>query len=119
MILGYWDPSGAHAAFRNRKKAGTVTKPNSPPEVDRVWRIWGSYYNIPKAIFYLLKGTICCSCGLRKGQRWASQKAGSFEQRSSSPDNLIGITGRAVPSDTMIPSISHAQTPTLNPIQLS
>ena len=28
----------------------------SPPEVDRVWSIWGSYYNIPKAIFYLLKG---------------------------------------------------------------
>ena len=28
----------------------------SPPEVDRIWGIWGSYYNIPKAIFYLLKG---------------------------------------------------------------
>ena len=23
---------------------------------DRIWGIWGSYYNIPKAIFYLLKG---------------------------------------------------------------
>ena len=23
---------------------------------DRIWCIWGSYYNIPKAIFYLLKG---------------------------------------------------------------
>ena len=28
----------------------------SPPEVDRTWGIWGSYYNMPKAIFYLLKG---------------------------------------------------------------
>ena len=28
----------------------------SPPEVDRIWGIWGSYYNILKAIFYLLKG---------------------------------------------------------------
>ena len=29
----------------------------SPPLVDRIWGIWGSYYNIPKAvIFYLLKG---------------------------------------------------------------
>ena len=28
----------------------------SPPEVDRIWGIWGSSYNIPKAIFYLLKG---------------------------------------------------------------
>ena len=28
----------------------------SPPDVDRIWGTWGSYYNIPKAIFYLLKG---------------------------------------------------------------
>ena len=25
-------------------------------EVDRIWGIWGSYYNMPNAIFYLLKG---------------------------------------------------------------
>ena len=24
-----------------------------PPSVDRIWGIWGSYYNIPKAVFYL------------------------------------------------------------------
>ena len=23
---------------------------------DRIWGIWGSYYNIPKAMFYLLQG---------------------------------------------------------------
>ena len=28
----------------------------SPPEVDRIWAIRGFWYNIPKAIFYLLKG---------------------------------------------------------------
>ena len=28
----------------------------SPPLVDRIWGIWGSYHNVPKAIFYLLKG---------------------------------------------------------------
>ena len=28
----------------------------SPPQVDRIWGIWGSYYNMPKAIFYVLKG---------------------------------------------------------------
>ena len=28
----------------------------SPPQVDRIEGIWGSYSNIPKAIFYLLKG---------------------------------------------------------------
>ena len=28
----------------------------SPPDVDRIWVIWGSYDNIPKAIFCLLKG---------------------------------------------------------------
>ena len=27
-----------------------------PPEVDRIWGIRGSYYHIPRAIFYLLKG---------------------------------------------------------------
>ena len=26
------------------------------PRIDRIWGIWGSYYSIPKAIFYLLKG---------------------------------------------------------------
>ena len=26
-----------------------------PLKVDRIWSIWGSYFNIPKAIFYLLK----------------------------------------------------------------
>ena len=28
----------------------------SPPEVNRTWSIWGSYHNISKAIFYILKG---------------------------------------------------------------
>ena len=28
----------------------------SPTKVGRVWGIWGSYCNIPKAICYLLKG---------------------------------------------------------------
>ena len=27
------------------------------------WGIWGSYCNIPKAIFYLLKGDYRLSCG--------------------------------------------------------
>ena len=27
--------------------------------VDRIQGIWGSYYNMPEAIFYLLKGNIC------------------------------------------------------------
>ena len=30
----------------------------SAPKVDRIWVIWGSYYKIPKARFYLLKGII-------------------------------------------------------------
>ena len=30
--------------------------PYSPSQVDRIWGMWGSYYKIPKAIFYLLKG---------------------------------------------------------------
>ena len=27
----------------------------NPPQVDRIWGMWGSYYNIFKAICYLLK----------------------------------------------------------------
>ena len=26
------------------------------PQVDRIWGIWGSYYNVPTTIIYLLKG---------------------------------------------------------------
>ena len=26
----------------------------SPPEVDRIWGIWGSYYNTSEAIFYAI-----------------------------------------------------------------
>ena len=35
-----------------------LTLINSPPCVDRIWgmRVYGGYYNIPKPIFYLLKG---------------------------------------------------------------
>ena len=28
----------------------------SPPSVDRIWSTWGSYYNVAKALFYLLTG---------------------------------------------------------------
>ena len=35
---------------------GGNPKLHSPRLVDRIWDIWGSYDNIPKAIFYLLKG---------------------------------------------------------------
>ena len=29
---------------------------NSPPSADRIWGMWGCHYNLPKAIFYLVKG---------------------------------------------------------------
>ena len=29
---------------------------DSPPKLDRISGIWGSYYYVPKAILYLLKG---------------------------------------------------------------
>ena len=41
-------------------------KPYSPPKVDRIWGIWGSYYNIPKTIFYLLKGDYSSKGSLRR-----------------------------------------------------
>ena len=33
-----------------------VGKRYSPPQVNRIWGIWESYYNIPKAIVNLPKG---------------------------------------------------------------
>ena len=39
--------------------------PYCPPYVDGIWGIWGSYYTIPKAIFYLLKGTKGSEADLR------------------------------------------------------
>ena len=41
---------GTHFIFKARVRY------DSPPEVDRIWGISRSYCNIPKAIFYLLKG---------------------------------------------------------------
>ena len=36
------------------RAAGSVFRAEGPPH--RIWDIWGSYCNMPKAIFYLLKG---------------------------------------------------------------
>ena len=36
---------------------------SSPPKVDRIWGIWGSYFNVPKAIVYLLEGDYQASRG--------------------------------------------------------
>ena len=36
-------------------KNGLRFRVYSPPELDRIWSRWGSYYNMPKAIFHLLK----------------------------------------------------------------
>ena len=33
-----------------------IMRRHNPPGVDRIWGTWGSYYNITKAIFHLLKG---------------------------------------------------------------
>ena len=40
------------------KHTHTILKGDSPPEVGRKMGIWGGYYNVPNAIFYLLKGNL-------------------------------------------------------------
>ena len=42
----------ATAAIRKNQAVPTY----SPAEVDRIWAMWGSHYNIPKAKLYLLQG---------------------------------------------------------------
>ena len=41
-------------------KKRRITAVYSPPQVDRTCGILGSYYNIPKAIFYRIKGDYTC-----------------------------------------------------------
>ena len=53
--------------------------PHSPPQVDRMWDIWGSYYNIDEAIFYLLKGDYsikCFHCGIFTSRGTVNSGAG-------------------------------------------
>ena len=52
-------------------------KTSSPPEVDRIWGMWGSYYNIPKPLFYLLKedyslsrSALYSNCVSKPKSRW-------------------------------------------------
>ena len=40
----------------NARIAPPILQIMFPPKYVGVWDIWGSYYDIPKAIFYLLKG---------------------------------------------------------------
>ena len=42
--------------FQNAIEALPEISDYSPPQVDRIWGIWGSYHNTPKATFYLFKG---------------------------------------------------------------
>ena len=46
----FWVGRGGGALLVDRIVGGAALY------VDRLWGIWGSYYHIPKAFFYLLKG---------------------------------------------------------------
>ena len=45
---------GSH--LRGRVQVRLKFRGSSPPQVDGIWGLWGSYCNIPRAIFYPLKG---------------------------------------------------------------
>ena len=44
------------AGFKHVQGDPLCHKYIAPPKVDRIWGIWGSYYDMLEAIFYLLKG---------------------------------------------------------------
>ena len=46
----------ASGFITGNQAVGLMVSRCSPPEVDRIWGAWGSSYNIPKALFYLLNG---------------------------------------------------------------
>ena len=45
-----------HVFARDVYSQAALLKCYSPPSVDRIWGIWGFYYIIPEALFYLPKG---------------------------------------------------------------
>ena len=55
-ILAWWRSFGVRVSGLGMRVQQLNLQTSSLREVDRIWGIWGSYYNIPKAIFYLLKG---------------------------------------------------------------
>ena len=57
MLGFYWDNGKENGNYYLGFRAwGLGFRVFRPPEVDRIRGISGSYYNIPKAIFYLLNG---------------------------------------------------------------
>ena len=50
-----------------------------PLMVDRLWGIWGSYYTIPKAIFYLLRGDCRVVIVLGEGSYCSTEKGTTYE----------------------------------------
>ena len=55
----YYSMFGGYIGITGKKMEtamGLALRAYSPPSVDRVWVVWGSSYNVPKAIFYRLKG---------------------------------------------------------------
>ena len=56
MLAGSSNQYGYKYVNPNHKTSSRSPKPYSPPQVFRILGIWRSYYNVPKARFYLLKG---------------------------------------------------------------
>ena len=61
--------------------------PYSPPYVDRIWGIWGSYYSIPKVIFYLLEAHYNPKLGLPGGYRLVDCEGREYTSASFQPQN--------------------------------
>ena len=73
--LGFGDRAGHRV---HQRGPGTLyhLKPYSPPEIDRM-----RYYNIPKAIFYLLKEDLTLNPG-----RLETLTSRGFQRRVSNPN---------------------------------
>ena len=83
---GYLGPFGLVATELALGAAGlyrTRSRVYSPAQVDRIWGIWGSYFNIPKAIFCLLKGDYRFGVQSGKGHSQARIQCLSFRKQSS------------------------------------
>ena len=57
-LIGFHREERDASLVLNPQSTSIANHGHSPASVNRIWGIWGSYCNIPKAIFYLLQGTI-------------------------------------------------------------
>ena len=51
-VLVFWVVEDEHGSLAWGSPSSSIASDYRPSEVDRIWGIWGSYYDMPKGMFY-------------------------------------------------------------------